>query len=172
MQMTGYNKFFFQVEMASTACGPMAEEIARAGHAGATGLQHPTLTSNIHQDMGGGRMRPPLETIDAAAISCEGLTPQLQDCKQFHSRQPPQQHQRPGGPHHVIRGGGGGGTHDPLSMAFLHALVDPNQARMHGECRPHHHAAFPPDTLPFPSLSPGTIDADMDHDSFLTNLLM
>ncbi|KAK3853752.1 hypothetical protein Pcinc_039723 [Petrolisthes cinctipes] len=173
-----------RVEMTSTACGPVTEELARAGQTDATGLQHTTLNNNnnnnnIHQDMGGGnggRMRPPLETIDAAAISCDGMAPHLQDCKQFHPRQPhPQQHphhhhQRPG-PHHVIRAGG---THDPLSMAFLHALVDPNQARMHGECRPHHHhhAAFPPDTLPFPSLSPGTIDADMDHDSFLTNLLM
>ncbi|XP_050729827.1 zinc finger protein 628-like isoform X2 [Eriocheir sinensis] len=97
--------------------------------------------------LGGPRSRPPLETIDVAAISCERtITPEEKRSL------------------HRTRGGrGGSGPQDPLSMAFLHALVDPQPGRLQPPQDP---------SLPFPSLSPGAIDADMDHDSFLTNLLM
>ena len=115
----------FQVEMVSAVC--------------VGGQQNPGQE--------GPRCRPPLETIDAAAISCEGATPHEE--KRIS---------------HRSRGGRSGiGAHDPLSMAFLHALVDPQPGRSQPQQDP---------SLPFPSLSPGAIDADMDHDSFLTNLLM
>lgn len=101
----------------------------------------------VQSHLGGGRSRPPLETIDAAAISCEG-TITAEEKRTLHR----------------TRGGrGAGGAQDPLSMAFLHALVDPQPGRLQAPQDP---------SLPFPSLSPGAIDADMDHDSFLTNLLM
>ncbi|XP_045110482.1 zinc finger protein 41-like isoform X2 [Portunus trituberculatus] len=112
-------------------------EMVPAGCVG--GLQDPSH--------GSPRCRPPLETIDAAAISCEGTTP----------------HEEKRAPHRSRGGRGGGGAQDPLSMAFLHALVDPQPGRPQPQQDP---------SLPFPSLSPGAIDADMDHDSFLTNLLM
>ncbi|XP_042876096.1 zinc finger protein 628-like [Penaeus japonicus] len=125
------------------------------------------------QDAGAfsGKLRVPLQTIDLAAIAYDGLSASPE------GKRPQQQHHRasgssrsPPGSSSSSRAGGSQGSHDPLSMAFLHALVDPQQARLQGDCRPH--VALPPEALPFPSLSPGAMDADMEHDSFLTNLLM
>ncbi|XP_064115892.1 uncharacterized protein LOC135221869 [Macrobrachium nipponense] len=115
-----------------------------------------------------GRPKVPLETIDISAISCEGLPVSLDSKKS-----PPRPNRSPSDNVSPRPGGviGGQGFHDPLSVAFLHALVDPQQGRVPGDCRPH--VQLPPqDGLPFPSLSPGAMDTDLDHDNFLTNLLM
>ncbi|KAK7070459.1 hypothetical protein SK128_002723 [Halocaridina rubra] len=117
-----------------------------------------------------GRNKAALETIDMSAISCDSLQSQ-NEVKKSHIRSnksPNSVSPRAGG---VSGLPGMTAYHDPLSMAFLHALVDPHQGgRMHGECRPH--VQMPQDGLPFPSLSPGAMDTDIDHDNFLTNLLM
>lgn len=126
------------------------------------------LTTSPHhqQDANnmGGRMKTPLETIDLSAISCESLSVQQDGKRSPHKNKSTSQGPR-------SSSGGSQACQDPLSMAFLHALVDPQQGRLQGECRPHMPA--PQDTtMPFPSLSPGAMDTEMDHDSFLTNLLM
>ncbi|XP_045611750.1 zinc finger protein 721 [Procambarus clarkii] len=108
------------------------------------------------------RIKTPLETIDLAAISCESVGSHDDGKRSPHKV-------RPASGHKASSSGGGHAGQDPISMALLHALVDPHQCRQQGECRPH--APLSQDTLPFPSLSP-SMDTDIDHDSFLTNFLM
>ncbi|KAG7158262.1 Zinc finger protein 814-like [Homarus americanus] len=134
-----------------------------AGEADPPGVPTPPHHQQ-QQQINNSRMKMPLETIDLAAISCESVGSQHDGGK----RSPHKSRSSSHAP--KISSSNSGGSQDPLSMAFLHALVDPQQVRLQGECRPH--APLPQDTLPFPSLSPGAMDADMDHDSFLTNLLM
>ena len=114
------------------------------------------------------RGKASLETIDLSAITCDSLQEPPVDTKKSSHRpnRSPSQGVSP-------RSGGVAGVpyHDPLSVAFLHALVDPQQSRGQGECRP---LVQPPshEGMPFPSFSPGSMDTDLDHDNFLTNLLM
>ncbi|XP_068243224.1 zinc finger protein 721-like [Palaemon carinicauda] len=116
-----------------------------------------------------GRPKVPLETIDISAISCDSLPVPHESKKSPHrSNRSPSHTVSPRTGGGVI---GGPGFHDPLSVAFLHALVDPQQGRVQGDCRPHVQLSSQ-EGLPFPSLSPGAMDTDLDHDNFLTNLLM
>ncbi|ROT79418.1 zinc finger protein [Penaeus vannamei] len=167
--------FRYKVSLRSHRCEPNAGTAA-APHAPADGDHHGGRRRG--QGGRGGRrglradaaalLRVPLQTIDLAAIAYDGLSMSPEG-----KRLPPQK-ASPGSsrspPSATSRAGGSQGSQDPLSMAFLHALVDPQQARLQGDCRPH--VSLPPEALPFPSLSPGAMDADMEHDSFLTNLLM
>ncbi|XP_027230852.2 zinc finger protein 628-like [Penaeus vannamei] len=149
---------------------PSSSPPAAGSREGDAAAQQQQAQQPAHQEPSafGGKLRVPLQTIDLAAIAYDGLSMSPEG-----KRLPPQK-ASPGSsrspPSATSRAGGSQGSQDPLSMAFLHALVDPQQARLQGDCRPH--VSLPPEALPFPSLSPGAMDADMEHDSFLTNLLM
>ncbi|KAK8737659.1 hypothetical protein OTU49_004175 [Cherax quadricarinatus] len=127
---------------------------------GRSGQSDPSSVPPTHHPNMSTRMKTPLETIDLAAISCDSVLSHPDG-----KRSPCKTKSTSNKTNSSVAQGG----QDPLSMAFLHALVDPQHGRLQGECRPH--TALSQDTLPFPSLSPA-MDADMDHDSFLTNLLM